>query len=179
MTAAASTSGSVSDAAIHNAAQAHIEADALFDSESKRKSAAECWQGLAMIQDMHSRTMDELGRQADQIAARASKQWTPPDPSIYTLHTLPPQRAAAKPSAISGRRASDPAKREHRSSGSRAWRLCRHRLRRAQRLRDSSRCRSLAVSSLRASADSATRNAKWRSFESPNSVRLGFARYLA
>lgn len=96
---AVSLSGPGLDAAIRKIAQAQIEADALFDANDKRKAAAECWEGLAMIRDMHGQMMRRLGQEADQMAAasRSQQQWTPVDSSIYTLHTQPPSPPSPVP----------------------------------------------------------------------------------
>jgi hypothetical protein len=91
----------VRQAAIENAAQAKIEADAIYDWKKDLQAAAQCWDDLKVEQEIHQQQRAELAALAASLAAQQPAPSPPstymPPHSVYTLRTQPPQPPSAMP----------------------------------------------------------------------------------
>jgi hypothetical protein len=71
--------------------QAQMRADDVYDVKDKLQNAAECWQGLGMVRDVHADMMQRLSQFGNYRPPVAAIE---PQPRSYTLDTQPPPMPA-------------------------------------------------------------------------------------
>jgi len=87
-------------AALGPVAQAKIEANAVYDAQSKQKIAADCWRDLEMAENLHRDQRERLAQFGANLAAPARQPppTSTPDFSIRTLDTQPSPPPSPTPS---------------------------------------------------------------------------------
>jgi hypothetical protein len=85
--------------AIEKSVQAEMNAEAIYDWKSDLQTASECWNNLALAQDIHRENQERLSELRQQIIAEqqeASVRTAPPH-SAYVLHNQPTVTSVPSP----------------------------------------------------------------------------------
>lgn len=84
-------------ASVETIVQAEIDADMLADLRNKEEGAASCWRMLGVVKQLHYEMNQRSLEAAEEIDSQREASFSP-DPSVYTLHSMPP--AAPSPSPL-------------------------------------------------------------------------------